>query len=271
MYRRRHRLAVLVAVAALFVSGTVGCGITGSPPASATHGKTKRHQASGADAGGAASPAHWPKLVAQSLALVRGHTQVALQGPTVLPRGNSARVSFSAARYTVNFFECPSVEPLNSPHIGQGMCGAMAAYADGFGGRMYATPAAAREALAYQPPSGTPVAMSLPGGLTASRWPISGRSGLGSTAAVVWHEGEWTIVVTGGPGERAAAVLVARLLQRYRLPAHPGLLNIDAAGDGLHTSAQWVVGSTVYTTSAMHNPAHALVMAASTRPFPRRS
>lgn len=200
---------------------------------------------------------------------VDGDTTLALMGPTDLPRGNSVDVLFSASAYTVNLFQCPTPEPVNSSKIGHGMCGAMASFAEGFGARVYATPGAAQQdALAYQAPSGPPIPISLPGGLTGDRWRISGQTRPRSTAAIVWHEGDWTIVVSGGPPERSTAVLVTHLLQQYLLPPHPGLLRVDVAGDGLHTTVTWILGSTVYFTSAMHNPAHAVAMAASFQSYP---
>lgn len=193
----------------------------------------------------------------------------ALMGPASLPRGNSEQVSFSSPHYTVNVFQCPTAGPVNSSLIGQGMCGAMESFAEGFGATIYPTAAAARGALTYQTPPGTPVAMSLPGGLTGSRWRIHGQKGptarrrLCGTKATgpLWSQ-------AGRPSAVPSAVLVTHLLQHYLLPPHPGLLTVDVAGDGLHTSAQWVLGSTVYFTSAMHSPAQAVTMAASLKPFP---
>ncbi len=269
---------MMLALTALVTLGLSGCGTTsaapprGVPSVPKTRAQPKPKRTSAKPSPHSSAPhAPWPTLVLQSLGLIQGHTAVALMGPASVPRGNSAKVSFSASQYTVNVFQCPAADPINSSAIGHGLCGAMASFAEGFGATRYPSHAAAQAALAYQPPSGTPVTMSLPGGLTGSRWRISGQTGPHNTATIVWHEGNWTLVVSGGPPEQSSALLVTHLLQHYRLPPHTGLLTVDVAGDGLHTSVQWVLGSTVYFTSAMHNPAHAIIMAASIEPFDSNS
>lgn len=271
----------MLAVGVALTFAMAGCGTESATPpppdpvasVSATHAKAKPKRAQSTkppDRDHSASTWPWPLSVSQSLDLVTGHTQPALMGPVSLPRGNSVKVSFSSTQYAVNVFDCPTAEPINSSLIGQGVCGAMASFAEGFGAKLYPTAAAARDALRYQTPPGSPVPMNLPGGLTGRRWRIRGQSGPRSTEEIVWHEGDWTIVVSGGSPERSSAMLVAHLLQQYLLPPYPGLLTVDVAGDGLHTSVEWALGSTVYSTSAMHNPAHAVIMASSMKPFPTK-
>ena len=264
-----------IALAIGWTAVLAGCGtptVSASPPAPVTsHAQKKPKSHAGTHTRVPQTPAssvQWPSLVRQALSVAAKQTAVSLMGPTDLPRGNSATITVKPDAYAVTVYQCPTPQPLNSPSIGSGLCGAMASFAEGFGGTRYASPSAIHRALAYQTPPQTPVPMTLPGHLTANRWRRQGQTGTGSTMAIVWREGDWTIVISGGPPERSTAVMVAHLLQQYLLPPHSGLLTVDVAADGLHTSVQWAVGDTIYFTAATHNPAHAIAIAASMAVYP---
>ena len=215
--------------------------------------------------------AQFPALVASALRKIAGTTQIPLWGPTTLPRGNSAIAKSTQQSFTVNIFACPVAEPINSSQIGQGNCGAMASFAEGFGASEYPSPQAALDALPQSPITNLSnlqlMSQSLPGGLTAQRWVRSGSHGPGSTIALRWQEGDWTLWISGGSGLRQTAISVTEDLQHYRLPPHQGSLLIDAAPDGQHTSLSWVIGSTVYDANSMHQALHAIEIAASSQPF----
>ncbi len=274
---RRRLLGVALAASGVLA----GCGmpIASNHPLPPTKVKAKAHRSapkaqhspsSSAPSGKKASTTTFPPLVAQALSRLSGQGSLLLWGPGVLPRGNSARTTTGAGSFAVNVFACPTPEPLNSPAMGQGDCGAMASFAESFGSTVYSSASAA---LAHLP--GPPLnslsgyasrPMALPGNLTGTRWLLTGMSGPGDTLAIRWQEGDWTIWVLG-TNVRGAAEAVAVALQQYRLPPHPGVLVVDSAPDGQHTSLEWTVGSAVYQAGASHQAVHAIEMAATGAPL----
>lgn len=285
----RHRLARLSWVgAALGWSGALAaCGVPVSfshhaPPslhptqkigAKAHHGTPKvTHSpaSSGSSSGEPASSGQFPSLVATALNSLASHTGLPLWGPTALPRGNSATATAGVSSFAVNVFACPTPEPLNGPGVGQGSCGAMASFGESFGATVYPSAAAALAQLPGPPvPSLSGYAsrpMALPGNLVGTRWLMSGMSGPGDTLAIRWQEGDWTIWVTYSDA-RVVAEAVAVALQQYRLPPHPGVLVVDSAPDGQHTTIKWAVGDVVYQAGATHEAVHAIEIAATGAPL----
>ncbi len=146
----------------------------------------------------------------------------------------------------------------------------MASFAESFGSTGYSSASAALAHLPGSPfnrLSGYPSRpMALPGNLVGTRWLLTGISGPGDTIAIHWQEGDWTIWVTGTE-VRGAAETVAVALQQYRLPPYPGVLVVDSAPDGQHTSLEWAVGTVVYQVGATHQAVHAIEMAATGAPL----
>ena len=277
---RRHQLARISLVGAVMAWGGVlaGCGVSissghtraPSPRPKAHHSAPKAPHSHSSSSGGQTSTATFPPLVATALNSLASQGSLLLWGPTVLPRGNSAQTTASAGSFTVNVFSCPTPEPLNSPAVGQGECGAMASFAESFGATVYSSASAA---LAHLP--GSPFnnlsgyasrPMALPGNLVGTRWLLAGMSGPGDTLAIRWQEGDWTIWVMG-TAVRGAAETVAVALQQYRLPPDPGVVVVDSAPDGQHTRLEWAVGTAVYQVGATHQAVHAIEMAATGAPL----
>lgn len=151
-------------------------------------------------------------------------------------------------------------------------CGAMASFAESFGATVYYNSSAAMAALPEAAPIKgmlglNSVPYSLPGGLVAQRWVRSATNGQGSTIALRWHEGDWTIWVFGGSSLRDTATSITTDLQQYRLPPFPGVLSVDAAPDGQHSNLAWTTGDVVYQVGATHQAVHAIEMAASMRHY----
>lgn len=217
----------------------------------------------------------WPPLVVRALQQLPASTAAPRWGPTVLPRGNSAVVAAAARSFQVSVFRCPVPEPIDSPLVGQQACGSMESVAESFGATEYPSAAAAHAALpgagVSVPPGGESVAYPLPGGLVAQRVVAVSSAGAALTVEVLWHEGDWAVSVSGGVGQRAAATMIARLLQQYRLPPDPGVLAVTVAPDGQHTTITWATGDEVLHVSSYHQAAHAIAMAASMHPFGQAS
>lgn len=242
-----------------------------SPPS--TRSTSKGHTGSHAKK---TSTTSFPPLVATILSHVQETTNAPLWGPTVLPRGNSAKTLSTSHSFSSQIFACPVAEPLNGPGVGQSNCGAMMSVAENFGSTVYSSHIASRAALrAVQPPpfvrdlsSHLRTTQLLPGGIQAKRWFSGQTANSGTTIAVNWQEGDWTLWVYGGTGLWNTAVTVTRQLQRYRLPPYPGTLIVDAAPDGQHTSLTWLEGNAIYQATATHQTLHAIVIAASMNKFP---
>ncbi len=235
---------------------------------SQSHPTLKNHTASHTPQ---TSKVSFPPLVATILSGMAGTTHASLWGPTVLPRGNSAKTSSTFGQFSAQIFACPTAEPVNGPKVGQLNCGTMASFAESFGSSVYSNNNAARETLPPPPVSGLSAlpqtTQFLPGHLKAVRWYSGNPANSGTTVAIKWQEGDWTVWVYGGTGLWNTALMVTRELERYRLPAHLGIMIVDAAPDGQHTSLAWVVGNTVYRAGAMHQSLHAIVVAASMKNF----
>ncbi len=221
------------------------------------------------------STVSFPPLVASILSHVQETTSAPLWGPTTLPRGNSAKTLSTPHSFSAQIFACPVAEPLNGPGVGQSNCGAMVSIAENFGSTRYPSDNAARTALqAVQPPafvtdlsSHPRTTQLLPGGIPARRWFSGQTASSGTTIAVNWKEGDWTLWVYGGTGLWNTAVMVTTQLQRYRLPPYPGILIVDAAPDGQHTSLTWLAGNVLYQAGAEHQSLHAIVIASSMKKY----
>lgn len=278
----RHGLSPLASVGAALgcVAALSACGLSlaASPKPPPSHASAKAHHArskakapaaASEPSGAPTSQSPFPPLVRAALSSLASHTALPLWGPRTLPRGNSAAVAAGPASFSVHLFSCPTPEPLDGPGVGQGECGSMASAAESFGAAAYASPGAALAQLPGPPVPGlsgyASRPMALLGNLVATRWLAAGRSGPGDTVAIRWQEGDWTIWVTD-TSARVVAESVAAALQQYRLPPHPGVLVVDSAPDGQHTTIDWAVGRVVYQVSATHQAVHAIEIAASGAP-----
>lgn len=218
------------------------------------------------------STTSFPPLVATILSHVQETTSAPLWGPTVLPRGNSAKTLSTSHSFSAQIFACPVAQPLNGPGVGQSNCGAMMSVAENFGSTVYSSHSAAQ--AAQSPPfvkglsSHLRTTQLLPGGIQAKRWFSGQTANAGTTIAVNWQEGDWTLWVYGGTGLWNTAVTVTRQLQQYRLPPYPGALIVDAAPDGQHTNLTWREGNVIYQAAAQHQTLHAIMIAASMNTFP---
>ena len=85
---------------------------------------------------------------------------------------------------------------------------------------------------------------------------------------VLWHQGDWTLEIDGLalPSIQEAKKIVA-YLHSHKLPPTNGVFIVDMAGDGNHTSAEWVFGKVVYSCSDYHSALQAAKMAVSMRVF----
>jgi hypothetical protein len=85
-----------------------------------------------------------------------------------------------------------------------------------------------------------------------------------------WHEGKWTFQVWDGTLEQDVQVAknLVTYLDTHLLPPTYGVLGVNIAGDGNHTSAEWVYGNTTYWCISYHSAVQAAEMAVSSRMYP---
>lgn len=194
---------------------------------------------------------------------------------------NSATVARTSQGYEVSLFVCPTPLPVNSPGVGSSACGAMANVYGSFGGTAYpsATAAAAALPAASAAPSGcgaTSTAQASGGGISvvATLW----RSPSTGICQVNWQRGAWTFVLVGDLGGGSAgnplepwtavASSILAQLARAPLPGGPGVVSVDVAPDGIHTTCSFVLGPDLYTGSADHQATEALALTATLLPYP---
>ena len=230
-----------------------------------------------------ATPSMWSSAVKESMQYVIRRTTIPLFAPTSpiyapASRGTqkmAAQVVVSPTTYNVHLQWANKTLPLNNPALNQPPNTGLADVIGGFGAKVYATPQSAEEQLsipsrgidpAYiQPPrnqSGAPVNLGhgIEGTLYASP----------SDAMVQWHEGEWTLQVTGTgtQSDIQEAEKLVTYLNTALLPETKGVFGVNLTGDGEHTSAKWVFGNVVYTCSDYHSALQAAKMAVSMRTYP---
>lgn len=68
------------------------------------------------------------------------------------------------------------------------------------------------------------------------------------TVTLVWHEGDWTLVVRDTTPDTAVAIArpVVAYLHKAYMPPHPGLVAIEIGVDGIGTRVAWIKGPYVY-------------------------
>ncbi|QSO45570.1 hypothetical protein [Alicyclobacillus mengziensis] len=228
--------------------------------------------------------ANWSSIVKESMQYILSRTDIPLLAPTVptyapTPYGTlrrmDAQVSASPTSYNVYLQWANKTLPLNSPALKQPPNTGLAAVIGGFGAKVYSTPQVAEAQLkvpqrgidpAYvQPPTNEPATpVDLGHGILGTLYKSQ------FDPIVQWHEGEWTIQVTDTKAQYD--IQVAKKLVAYfntaLLPETKGVFGVNVAGDGDHTSAQWVFGDVVYTCSDYHSALQAAKMAASMRAYP---
>lgn len=225
----------------------------------------------------------WPAVISKAMNYARTRTAVPLMAPARLPAAgpvpDSAQV-YAGGYYAVALYGCPAALPVNSPGIGVGSCGGMAAYYGYFQGNAYRSAAAAAAALpgpSAAGRAGCPDAtrVTLPDGIVATLYadPAARRN-----CEAVWREGGWLLELTGdlnggtgGDGTEpwpGVAASIISYLARHHLPRARGFLESDIAGDGLHTGLYWALGRDVYYVSTYHGATPAVSLAIAMTRYP---
>ncbi len=105
--------------------------------------------------------------------------------------------------------------------------------------------------------TGTPQPVPLGTGITGSLY---------GNGTVIWHEGDWTLMVqgTGGASDVAGAKTLVAYLHTASLPPYPGLVDVVQNT----ASVDWLTGSSLFSIMGGHEPAlDVLHMAVSWRPL----
>lgn len=113
---------------------------------------------------------------------------------------------------------------------------------------------------AYVPPQGQSKAVNLGTGITGAQY--------GSDYALIeWHEGKWTLQVSGSTtsDNLSEAKIIVQYLHTHFLPMTSGVLGATLTGDCQHTSLQWAFGKVVYECSDLHSALQAVKLAVSMR------
>ncbi|GMA60947.1 hypothetical protein GCM10025859_13870 [Alicyclobacillus fastidiosus] len=181
--------------------------------------------------------------------------------------------------YSVNLFATDQPLPLNSPQFNT----AQYQYADriigSFGAVQYPQSMSAKNDLylspaqsiapAYiAPPKATTSSVDLRNGIVGTEYTSSASTTY--LPMVLWHEGDWTFEVWDGTIDedvRLAKEDVA-YLNTALLPETYGVFGENLAGDGEHTTVEWVYGNTLYSDFCYGSGVMALKMAVSTRVYP---
>ncbi len=275
----------------------VACG-----PQAATH-PTAQHQAAAppaatSTAGGRTGPAPGPAgpapapagtfapLVRQVMQAIAGSATIPLRAPAGAldpflvepqsgqPLGAWIEVGRDGTSYRAAVGYCPRPSPWRAV-AGRRCDGSIASEVAGFtfGGRAWPSRQAALVAVAPPaPPAGSPTAVDLGVGIRAQRYPVGGGT-------LVWHEGEWHLVVNAALCPAGAisqpalptARTVAAFLHTHLLPAAPGLFAFrtscgDAGSAG--TTLAWALGRDVYRVATSgYAVESALRLAVAMQPF----
>lgn len=235
--------------------------------------------AAGTAAGG------WNPVVAQAMRYVQDRTGMTLEAPAYTGNRNgyesgvylAVTAQAGSRGYAVGLQISTTPASVNSPVLSQPPNTGLAAVLGGFGARTYPSSAQVLSVLSLTP------ARPEQGNLTAAismRGTKSRRINLGNGIqgalfdrrgwdVVQWREGEWGFQVNGSypPGDRALASQVVAYLHTHLLPEAHGLMVVNNAGDGEHTSLSWAYGDTVYNTWDYHHALSAVKMAMSMRPY----
>ncbi len=191
----------------------------------------------------------------------------------------AALATANARGYTVNLFSSDKRLPINSPILSTAPYEQADAIVGSFGGRPYSSSSRALASLyvssthsiapAYQPPPKVgDTEVNLGEGIYGFEY-VNDTSTPG-TPMVVWHEGDWTLEVWDGSitQDLAQARKLVGYLHRHLLPETFGVVGENIAGDGEHTTVEWVYGNMLYSVFNYQSGLQAVEMAASARVFP---
>jgi hypothetical protein len=286
------RMAAAVALGGALAGGLAGCGssapvgapTTTSTPGTATPATSSTTPTTTSTSTTTPPAVSWPPLILAAMGRVPNTTSVPLQAPKLLPASsvepNSAKVTTSSSTYRVALYGCPSALPVNSAGVGTGTCGEMASFYGGFGGEAYVSAAAAAAAMttdaseaAPPQPGGTrSTTAGLGHGVSATLW---SRPGAGNCDAS-WRQQGWRFVLTGevtaatdsaGSWTAVATSLVDQVAAT-RLPGTAGVLVVDNAPDGEHTSVFWQEGADVYSGGLYHGADMSVALTVELAPYP---
>ena len=208
-----------------------------------------------------------PAPLATAGRLLSPATTIRVLLPATVPSGLSARATASPTSYRVSLYTCPTPLSLNDPQIGSGPCGGLAQFFGTVTGVGYASISAAERAVRsalHAGPLGCPRTaktsqrqLQLPGGTT-----VLERSTRGRACSDSWTEHGWSAELVGGFLLNRGAVqkVVADL---DRLAVGHGIIVVDAAGDGDHTSISFRKSTVAYKVTSYHEPTVAVAMALS--------
>lgn len=254
-----------------------------SAPASVRARTTRRRAAgsrpvAGRTSSGATRTA-LPPLAASVAAWLRAHTTLPVVVPSVLPPDLSATVRVTSNGWVVGLFHCPSRLSLNAPGIGTGACGAMDSVFGDLRLERTGSPSAAQATLdavvdlgAVQPClDGEIVArVAIGPGQMASVRRADASGPTASACVMTWSHDSWRIFLSGTSSTaalEAAGRPLASALVSHPLPGSGGIVAVDVAPDGDHTTIAWDEGDDVLVVSLREDPSEAVAVAASLRPF----
>lgn len=219
-----------------------------------------------------------PPLTASLAAWLRAHTTASVVLPSALPPGLSATVRVTSEGWAVGLFRCPSQLPLNSAGIGTGACGAMDNVFGDVRLERTGSPSAAHAALdaavdlaAVRPclDGETAAKVALGSGQVGSVRRADVPGATTSACVLAWSHGAWRIFLSGNPSTtalEAAGRPLASALVSHPLPEGGGIVAVDVAPDGDHTTIAWNEGDDVVVVSTREDPVEAVAVAASLRP-----
>ena len=191
-----------------------------------------------------------------------------------------AFVQSSANNYSVNLQWAYRQLPINSPELSNWKYANLgdAGIIGSFGGTQYPSAKAALAQLYITQIHDIAPAYQSPPAKSKSVKVILGQviQGLAYSSSanpmVIWHEGQWTLEVTDMalPYDIQEAKKLVTYFHTHKLPPTNGVFGVNIAGDGDHTSAEWVFGKVVYSCSDYHSALQAAKMVVSMRVYPNR-
>lgn len=249
-----------------------------------TGGKTPLTHSSLAGRGGQQAAPAWNRVILAGMDHVAPLTSVPLEAPlqglppSVAGRYLTAITHAVSDHYAIDLWLTASPMPINNPAITQPPNGGQADLVGGFGATTFPSHALATASLRPQNGAYNPITSSL------VHYPVNLGDGVQATfysgkyaGFVQWTKGKWTIQINNLPPAQhgspptflyLATHRIVAYLHTHPLPTARGLMVVQAAGDGDHTSLQWVKGSMVLQASNYHSAVEAIMMATSMRSFP---
>lgn len=228
-----------------------------------------------------ASAVRFNVAVIQAMTYLQHHKiHIPLMAPSVLgfnPPVSSlsaaARVTGGGTTYVVNLYATSKPLTLNSPVLStlpmMDIIGSFSASQfpspDSAKAHLYQSNPSTSLAPPYQPPPNVPASLvNLGYGITGTLYNNAALS------MAMWHEGEWTFQVWDGTPtqDRQQAMKFVAYLHTHLLPETYGVLGENLAGDGNHTTAEWVYGTTEFSVFNYHSGVQAAEMAVSMRVYP---